>query len=200
MKTLISFPVSRLDYSVNQIKESSNLIPFVSCLQPFLSLIFTIYTISSVVKLPKEGKDAQSSWAGSLQGQREKQRGLVMQLTVYGPEKNISCPPLSFSRLISLHLSIHLTKMLFHSKKARNIPQFPQNITLPSNKNYFAFVWRGFLPTFSSAFREYTTVFIDFFHTEEICLSNPTKFSGLLVLVSLKPHLSFLISGKYFFF
>lgn len=101
-----------------------------------------------------------------------------------------SCPPLSFSRLISLHLSIHLTKMLFHSKKARNIPQFPQNITLPSNKHYFAFVWRGFLQTFSSAFLEYTTVFVDFFHTEGIRLSNPTKFSGLLVLVSLKPHLS----------
>lgn len=117
---LISFPVSRLDYSINHINESSNLIPFVSCLQDFLSLIFTIYPIFSAVKLPKDGKNAQSFWARNLQGQREEQGGLVMKLTMNSPEKNISSPPLSFSCLISPHLSIHWTKMLFRSKKARN--------------------------------------------------------------------------------
>lgn len=35
-------------------------------------------------------------------GQREEQGGLAVRLTVYGPEKGISAPPLSFSRLISL--------------------------------------------------------------------------------------------------
>lgn len=120
-----SFSVSRFDCSITQIKESSNPIAsVVSCLQPFLSLIlvFTIYPTYFIwSNFQKEKERCPGLLSRHLQRHREERGGLATRLTVYGPEKGISCPPLSFSRLVSLYLFICLTKMLFHSKKSRNI-------------------------------------------------------------------------------
>lgn len=147
-----SFPVSKFDYSINQIKESSNLIAsVVSYLQPFLSFrpVFTIYptyVLSGQISIRRQ-REMPGALEQAPPGQREEQGGLAIQLMPYGPEKGISAPPLSFSRLISLYLFICLTKMLFQSKKSRNIHKFPQNVTLPSNNN--CFVLGFFLQSFS---------------------------------------------------